>query len=81
MSTELKPLNHERRACRAAIIQALYFHFHQRNKDICALMNVQPYTVSGLTVSHTLESLPWHERRHKLLAILKAEMLLRERVQ
>ncbi len=73
-------MNHERRACKAAVIQALFYHFHQRNKDICELLQVDPATVSGVTVSSTKDVIPWHERRHHQLAILRAQMVLQMKV-
>lgn len=66
----------ERPGCRAAVIQALRFHFHMQPAHIAKLLNVPRQTVTTVTVSPDATVLQWYERRHQDAAITAALKIL-----
>jgi hypothetical protein len=67
----------EKVACRAAITQALRYHFHKRPKEIAKLMKMKRQNVSLLT-NGDATVLQWYERRHQEEAIAAALKILGE---
>ncbi len=68
----------ERHAPRAAIAQALRFHFHCAPIRIAELLKIKPQTVTGWTVAagDYIEILPWWKRQFQNEAIEAAQKLL-----
>jgi ABC-type Fe3+ transport system permease subunit len=66
-------------ACRAAVIQALRFHFHLRVKEIATVMQLPSQTISTLTGSNTTV-FQWYERGYQQEAIAAARDLLYKRI-
>jgi len=62
--------------CKAAIVQALRYHFGLKVKDIVRLTHYASQTISSLTVSSSTDVIPWHAREHKEEAILAAAKLI-----
>lgn len=68
----------EKKACRAAVIQALRFHFYMRPRDIAKLMKMPRQAVANMTVTPDTTVLQWYERRYQAEAIAAALKILEE---